>query len=354
LLMKKKSSILFTYTIILLLLMSLVSFYSIYITSSISNDAMIINKLGIVRGAMQRAVKLELSDLNSNEMINKVDMTLIEFRTEKIKLFDKDNEVMDAIQDVEAAWNKVKISMQEYRNNHSEESRLQLLKDSEDGWYKANNMVHISQISSEHKISKFKLSFAVFFFNILLSILIIFLIKKYVRDSLEGTVNYDSLTNIHNRRSFAEFLHKEIARCERYHKVFSLIMLDIDYFKKINDGYGHDIGDKILQELTGIVSQSIRKSDLFARVGGEEFAVVASETSLADARLLAEKIRKKVEENVFVKNLKVTISLGVSQYKSKDDTNTIFKRADNALYKAKENGRNRSELESLTETSETI
>jgi diguanylate cyclase (GGDEF)-like protein len=89
-------------------------------------------------------------------------------------------------------------------------------------------------------------------------------------------------------------------------------------------------------------------------VGGEEFAVVASETSLEDARLLAEKIRKKVEENVFAKNLKVTISLGVSQYKSKDDTNTIFKRADNALYKAKENGRNRSELESLTETSETV
>jgi diguanylate cyclase (GGDEF)-like protein len=334
--------------------MSLVSFYSIYITSSISNDAMIINKLGVVRGAMQRAVKLELIDLNNDEMINKVDMTLIEFRTEKIKLFDKDNEVMDAIQEVEAAWNKVKISMQEYRNNHSEENRQLLLKDSEDGWYKANNMVLISQVSSEHKVSKFKLSFVVFFFNILLSILIIFLIKKYVKDSLEGLVNYDSLTNIHNRRSFAEFLHKEIARSERYHKVFSLIMLDIDYFKKINDGYGHDIGDKILQELTGVVNQCIRKSDLFARVGGEEFAVVASETSLADAKLVAEKIRKKVEENVFAKNLKVTISLGVSQYKSKDDTNTIFKRADNALYKAKENGRNRTELESLTETSETV
>jgi diguanylate cyclase (GGDEF)-like protein len=229
---------------------------------------------------------------------------------------------------------------------------MQLLKDSEDGWHKANNMVLISQISSEHKISKFKLSFVVFFFNILLSILIIFLIKKYVKDSLEGMVNYDSLTNIHNRRSFSEFLHQEIGRCERYHKVFSLIMLDIDYFKKINDGYGHDIGDKILQELTGIVSQCIRKSDLFARVGGEEFAVVAPETSLEDARLLAEKIREKVEENVFAKNLKVTISLGVSQYKSKDDTNTIFKRADNALYKAKENGRNRSEIELHTETSE--
>jgi diguanylate cyclase (GGDEF)-like protein len=343
--MKRKSSILFAYTIMLLLLMSVVSFYSIYVTSSISNDAMIINKLGIVRGAMQRAVKLELSDLSSNEMISKVDMTLSEFKTEKIKLFDKDNEVMEAIQEVEAAWTKVKLSMQEYRKSHSEQNRLQLIKDSEDGWYKANNMVLISQISSEHKISKFKLSFVVFFFNILLSILIIILIKKYVKDSLEGMVNYDSLTNIHNRRSFTEFLHHEIIRCERYQKVFSIIMLDIDYFKKINDGYGHDVGDEILKELVGVVNKSIRKSDLFARVGGEEFAVIAPETSSSEAILVAEKIRKNVEENIFSKNIKVTISLGISQYKSKDDHNTIFKRADNALYKAKGNGRNRSEVE---------
>jgi diguanylate cyclase (GGDEF)-like protein len=343
--MKRKSSILFAYTIILLFLMSVVSFYSIYVTSSISNDAMIINKLGIVRGAMQRAVKLELSDLNNNEMISKVDMTLSEFKTEKIKLFDKDNEVMESIQEVEVVWTKVKVSMQEYRKSRSEESRLQLIKDSEDGWYKANNMVLISQISSEHKISKFKLSFVVFFFNIVLSILIIILIKKYVKDSLEDLVNYDSLTNIHNRRSFTEFLHHEIIRCERYKKVFSIIMLDIDYFKKVNDGYGHDVGDEILKELVGVVSRSIRKSDLFARVGGEEFAVIAPETSSSEAMLVAEKIRKNVEEYIFSKNIKVTVSLGISQYKINDDQNTIFKRADNALYKAKGNGRNRSEVE---------
>jgi diguanylate cyclase (GGDEF)-like protein len=175
--------------------------------------------------------------------------------------------------------------------------------------------------------------------------LIIILIKKYVKDSLEDLVNYDSLTNIHNRRSFTEFLHHEIIRCERYKKVFSIIMLDIDYFKKVNDGYGHDVGDEILKELVGVVSRSIRKSDLFARVGGEEFAVIAPETSSDDAMLVAEKIRKNVEENIFSKDIKVTVSLGISQYKSKDDHNTIFKRADNALYKAKGNGRNRSEVE---------
>jgi diguanylate cyclase (GGDEF)-like protein len=171
------------------------------------------------------------------------------------------------------------------------------------------------------------------------------LIKKYVKDSLEEVVNKDSLTGIFNRRYFSEFLHNEIIRSERYKRTFSLIMLDIDFFKSINDNYGHDVGDIILQELAGIVNKSIRKSDLFARVGGEEFAVVAVETSLDSAILLAEKIRLNVEQNVFSRDLKITISLGISQYSDKDDTNTIFKRADNALYKAKGNGRNRSEVE---------
>ena len=158
-------------------------------------------------------------------------------------------------------------------------------------------------------------------------------------------VNFDSLTKIYNRRFFNEFLHKEIIRSERNNKAFSLIMFDIDHFKRINDNYGHDIGDKILQELAAVVSQCIRKSDLFARVGGEEFVIIAQETNLEGAMYLAEKIRKKVEENSFCMSLKITVSLGISQYKNKDDCSTIYKRADNALYKAKDNGRNRSEAE---------
>lgn len=340
---KKRSSVLFTYTIFLLFLMSLASFYSIYITSSISNDAMIINKLGIVRGSIQRAVKLELIDLNSDEMIKLVDLTIGEFASEKIKLFDKDNEVMKAIQSLEVSWEKVKTSIQGYRLSPNEENRLLLINNSEDAWNKADKMVLVSQLSSEQKISKFRLSFAVFFFNIVLSILIIYLIKRYVKDALEIMVNYDSLTGVYNRRSFTEFLNNEISRCERYNKTFSLIMFDIDFFKKINDSYGHDIGDKILQELTTVVKQCTRKSDFLARIGGEEFCVIATETNYEDSMLLAEKIRKMVEENNFVKNIKVTVSLGISQYKYMDDTNTIFKRADNALYKAKGNGRNRIE-----------
>ena len=341
--MNKKSSILFAYTVFLLFLMSMAGFYSIYITNSISSDAMVINKLGIIRGSMQRAVKLELSDSKSDEVISKVDATITEFKSQRIRLFDRDNEVMYAINSVELSWNQVKKSIDEYRDKPTEENRVKLLENSEDAWYKSNNMVFMSQNSAEQKLSRYKISFVVFFFNIGLSILIIILIKRYVKDSLESMVNYDSLTNIYNRIYFSECVHKELFRSERYNKAFSLIMLDIDFFKKINDEYGHDIGDKVLQELALLVTSNIRKSDIFARVGGEEFAIIAPETSIEEAVALAEKIRLEVENTTFATNLKFTISLGIGAYQNKDDENSIYKRADNALYKAKTNGRNRTE-----------
>lgn len=340
----KRSSVLFTFTTFLLLLMSLAGFYSIYVTTSISSDAMVINKLGTIRGITQRTVKLELSNVENNELISKVDATFDEFTSDKIKLFDSNHEVMDAIRAVEDSWIRVKNSIYQYRKDSSSANRLALLSESEELWHKANDMVFASQASSEQKLSKYKLSFVVFFFNIALSSMIIFLIKRFVKDALEGMVNYDSLTGISNRRYFSEFLQKEIIRSERYGKAFSLIMLDIDFFKKINDNYGHDVGDKILQGMAAVISRNIRKSDLFARVGGEEFAIVAPETSLEEAAALAEKIRQVVEQDTFANGLRITISLGVSVYQDKDNDNMIFKKADNALYKAKGNGRNRVEV----------
>lgn len=350
---KKRSFILLAFTAFLLFLMSAAGFYSIYVTNSISSDAMIINKLGTIRGSMQRAVKLELGGLSCEDTIQKVDGTFEEFQQEKIKLKGRGRDVMDEIQGVEEAWHKLKNSMYDYRKEANERNKQQLLKDSEDAWYKANSMVFASQISSEQKIGKYKLSFIAFFLNILLSLIIIFLIKRYVKDALEEMVHYDSLTHIYNRRFFSEALHSEIIRSERYNKAFSLIMFDIDHFKKINDTYGHDVGDKVLQDLAALVKQCIRKSDLLARVGGEEFAIIVPQTDIESAAFFAEKIRKKVEEGILANNLKITVSLGVGQYQSKDDDNAIYKRADNALYKAKNNGRNRVELESANQA-ETI
>ncbi|MDH5601204.1 MAG: GGDEF domain-containing protein, partial [Gammaproteobacteria bacterium] len=160
-------------------------------------------------------------------------------------------------------------------------------------------------------------------------------------EQLEKLATIDDLTQIYNRRKIYEFAGYEVNRSIRYKHPLSVIMIDIDYFKKINDNYGHDVGDKILQQLCDSISEIIRKTDIFGRIGGEEFMLILPETPLTAACDFAERIRTTIEQKDFdiVKN--VTISLGVTQCVEEDNILPLFKRADIALYTAKNDGRNR-------------
>lgn len=156
----------------------------------------------------------------------------------------------------------------------------------------------------------------------------------------------DGLTKIYNHRFFQELFEKEFKRSMRYGTVFSLIMLDIDFFKNINDTYGHLYGDEILKETASIIKGCLRTMDILARYGGEEFAVLLPETELESAVKTAERIRRAVEEHDFTGPdggpVKVTVSQGVTSYPSAgvEDRSDIVAKADAALYEAKEAGRN--------------
>lgn len=152
----------------------------------------------------------------------------------------------------------------------------------------------------------------------------------------------DPLTGLNNRRRFDVLLSFELSRCQRYNSTFSLIMLDIDYFKKINDTYGHHTGDIVLVHLSTILSQNARLTDHLCRWGGEEFIIILSDTDSAGALLFAEKLRKVIESYSFPTASKVTVSLGVTEYVKKETQESICSRVDKALYKAKEKGRNRT------------
>jgi len=154
----------------------------------------------------------------------------------------------------------------------------------------------------------------------------------------------DRLTGLFNKGKFNEVLKKEIERVKRYKRPLSLIIFDIDHFKRINDTYGHKVGDEVLKELAKVIKKSVRKTDFVARWGGEEFVILALETDLEGAFKLAEKIRKTVEEHEFPTVKNVTVSLGVAQYIDGESPEDFIIRADMALYKAKEGGRNRVEL----------
>ena len=157
---------------------------------------------------------------------------------------------------------------------------------------------------------------------------------------LQKLATKDALTGIYNRYKMTTLIEEEIKRAKRYDESFSLLMLDIDKFKNINDTYGHDVGDYVLQELSRVVLKTIRKTDSFGRWGGEEFMLLAPHTNAEQAVELAEKIRKNIEEHSFEHVEKITVSIGVTQYINGEKETSLLKRVDQALYEAKANGRN--------------
>ncbi|MBN2646524.1 MAG: sensor domain-containing diguanylate cyclase [Thiotrichales bacterium] len=153
--------------------------------------------------------------------------------------------------------------------------------------------------------------------------------------------NHDQLTGALNRRVFDQFIHKSVLEFQRYRDPFSLIICDIDHFKHVNDTYGHNFGDQILKELYAELSQILRASDTICRWGGEEFAILLPRTGLDKAVAVAEKIREHISQTEFSGQYPLTISLGVSELRLDDKPENWFERADQALYTAKETGRNR-------------
>ncbi len=164
--------------------------------------------------------------------------------------------------------------------------------------------------------------------------------ETMMHQEIEHIASTDKLTGIHNRYKFEELFILELERSRRFGYPMSLILIDIDYFKTVNDTYGHDVGDKVLKSLADIIQMQIRKLDVFARWGGEEFLVLAPNTDLANASILAEKMRLAIDAFSFPSVGDVTISIGVSQLAEGDHFDELFKKADQALYRAKEKGRN--------------
>lgn len=159
-------------------------------------------------------------------------------------------------------------------------------------------------------------------------------------EQLEKLATIDDLTQIYNRRKFFELAHYEIDRNARHQHPLSIIMIDIDHFKKINDIHGHQVGDKTLQIFSQIISSIVRTTDIFGRIGGEEFAIVLPETTKQAAKEFAERIRVCAENENFPVIKHLTVSIGVTPLYPDDSYSSIFNRADNALYAAKDSGRN--------------
>ncbi len=155
----------------------------------------------------------------------------------------------------------------------------------------------------------------------------------------------DALTGLENRRSFFARGGEEIKRARRYQLPLSLLLLDVDEFKRVNDTYGHDIGDLVLQCIAHTLKESIREIDILARLGGEEFAILLPNTQAEAAAMLGERLRSSIEKETCAckgQNTRVTVSVGVAAHHADTlDLDTLLRNADQAMYRAKSLGRNR-------------
>jgi len=159
--------------------------------------------------------------------------------------------------------------------------------------------------------------------------------------SLYEVATHDEKTGLYNNKFFETILDMEIEKAKRGQEKLSLIITDIDFFKKINDKYGHIKADELLKRLADVMLKLIRKSDIVARFGGEEFMILLPETNLEKANLFATRLKRAVHADVVLKKHNLTISGGITQYKEKDSKKKLKERVDKALYQAKETGRDK-------------
>jgi diguanylate cyclase (GGDEF)-like protein len=167
---------------------------------------------------------------------------------------------------------------------------------------------------------------------------------RRAQDTLQKMATTDFLTGIANSRLFSEAGEREVQRARRYRRALALLMIDLDHFKKVNDKYGHAIGDKILVAFAAICKNCLRKADIFGRLGGEEFAILLPETDVSGGKKFAERLRAIVEKSkikVEDKTFQITVSIGVTELQSDDNQiESALRRADDTMYEAKRRGRN--------------
>lgn len=184
-------------------------------------------------------------------------------------------------------------------------------------------------------------------FYLVLSINTMLLVIEHLSLKLVAQAEIDPLTRVFNRSAFMTLLHKARSRCERQHLPLSIMMIDLDHFKTINDSWGHQAGDRVLKRFAALASASLRNEDVIGRMGGEEFCIILTGSHLTEAQEIGERLRQACEGEAVVSEetrIHYTISVGIAQVRDNETLEAAIRRADQAMYRAKHVGRNRVEL----------
>ena len=338
----KKTTLLLIISILLLLVLIFFNIYVVIQFSHFKHEANIINSAGKIRGNIQRAVKKTMFGVSADDSIKLVNDFFYNFKNKKTgfvitsseKLFYKELEIFSD------EWELLNLYLEQYHEMKTDDIKNMILEKSEICWILSNKLVYLTQKYYEEKLIFF--NFVIFgnAFTIFGMSLIIIITRGHVQLKLERMANYDGLTNAMNRYAFNRYMSNELYKKQRYNLQFALIIFDIDYFKSINDNFGHKTGDIILKKVVEISFSIIRKTDYLFRIGGEEFCIILSNSNLDSGIIVANKIRTTIESYDFIHKNRVTVSFGVAEPIDNESSDSLFKRADNCLYSAKNAGRN--------------
>ncbi len=309
-----------------------------FLISNIKTSAEIINTSGRIRGNIQRFAKYVIANEKNYALEARIDTLIKKLKEEEenISLIKKEESIAN---NIDKCWGILKKEAKIY----SPERKDMVMKLSERCWVIADDMTARFEEIAEQTAN---LYLGVFIVNIALSffalVALIIISRKDVQNKLEIRANYDNLTKLLNRYSFIEIYNTLSQNPENY--PMSIMILDVDNFKKVNDTYGHNIGDVVLKTLAQIIRNSVRKDDIVARWGGEEFTILSPKTDIKGASVLAEKVRKAVESYRFPEVGRITVSIGVAEVLPYEDLVSVIKKADKALYEAKKKGKNRVDI----------
>lgn len=302
----------------------------------IDSDAKALNTLGYIRGSIQRAVKFKDNNKTKNifEKIDKKFLWLEKNYIPKNMEYFKQNDFITPYYELKSNYDLF------CKNSKKSPKTVDELNISEHCWTLANQATNEIQFVSELKydnfINSFKLraSFAIF-----IIILIFIYVIKNVRGKLEKNILKDPLTNIYNKIFFKEFLADQITKANKSNNGVCLLFIDIDHFKKVNDTYGHLVGDKVLIDITHILKRELRASDTLFRYGGEEFVIVANSCEFKGAITFASRLNYAIKEYNFQNVGKLTVSIGLASLEDGESLDSLVKRADAKMYEAKAMGR---------------
>ena len=328
--------------VLLLLIIMPVNFFYVAKSMRLLNDtAKIVETAAYTRGGIQR-IAIDPQESNTQRLVRKVDEKFTYITDEYVARIDfSDREyasLAESIFEAYSCWNDFKelLNSKEYTKIPAQ---------SELCWHSSDALTQEVRKAEERieqtVIDNLRMRIGVV---LILLVLLSYISLKSVRGELEKNVKVDRLTNLYNRQYFNEQLKRYIVTAKRHQEALSLIFIDIDFFKNINDTHGHQVGDSVLQEVATLMLQELRSTDSAYRYGGEEFVVIATRTNAKEARTLSERFRKVVENHNFTHIKHLTVSIGITELKENDSVDALIKRADDAMYMAKHDGRNQVKM----------